>query len=279
LIESPLKKNLFILNKKSLIFLLSEKENQKILHSQKIFLRPEKKKFSEDLSPPRNRRPEDISPPRTIKSSEDLSPPRKEPPIKPEGSRKSGLISGTEIQRQVAEEEKLAREARAKLDPVAAGKGAETIYRDKKGRPLTMLNKLLNPESIGVEEEYEWGGGKKDREVEEEKKRFEEEEKGKPYRGTTLDDEKLNQEYRDAVRFGDPMAHLLARRLEKKKKKNKSLKKEYTGFCPPNRFGIRPGYEWDGVDRSNHYEANLFTTINERSAQEELALRVAQEDM
>jgi len=119
----------------------------------------------------------------------------------------------------VVEEEKLAREARAKLDPVAAGKGAETIYRDKKGRPLTMLNKLLNPEATGVEEEYEWGGGKKDREVEEEKKRFEEEEKGKPYRGTTLDDEKLNQEYRDAVRFGDPMAHLLARRLEKKKKK------------------------------------------------------------
>jgi pre-mRNA-splicing factor CWC26 len=137
----------------------------------------------------------------------------------------------------------------------------------------------MNSEATTAEDEYEWGGGKKDKEAEEEKKRFEEEDKGKPYRGTTLDDEKLNQEYRDAVRFGDPMAHLLARRLEKKKRKNKSMKREYTGFCPPNRFGIRPGFEWDGVDRSNHYEENLFTTINERSAQEELALRVAQEDM
>jgi len=52
------------------------------------------------------------------------------------------------------------------------------------------------------------------------KKRFEEEEKGKPYRGVTLDDEKLNEEYRDAVRFGDPMAPLLARRIEKKKQES-----------------------------------------------------------
>jgi len=124
----------------------------------------------------------------------------------------------------------------------------------------------------GVEE-------KKTEKLKKKKKRFEEEEKGKPYRGTTLDDEKLNQEYRDAVRFGDPMAHLLAKRLEKKKNKGKSKKKEYTGFCPPNRFGIRPGYEWDGVDRSNHYEANLYTLINERGAQEEIALKYAQEDM
>jgi len=75
------------------------------------------------------------------------------------------------------------------------------------------------------------------------------------------------------------MAALLARRLEKKKKKSKSNKREYTGYCPPNRFGIRPGYQWDGVDRSNHYEATLFTRINEQSAQEEMALRIAQEDM
>jgi len=142
-----------------------------------------------------------------------------------------------------------------------------------------MLNKLLNPDYKVEDEQYEWGGGKKDKEAEEEKKRFEEEDKGKPYRGTTLSDEKLNQEYRDAVRFGDPMAHLLARRLEKKKRKSKSFKKEYTGFCPPNRFGIKPGYEWDGADRSNQYEANLYKLMNERSAQEEIALRTAQEDM
>jgi len=78
----------------------------------------------------------------------------------------------------------------------------------------------MNFETQTEEDQYEWGGGKKDKEAEEQKKRFEEEEKGKPYRGVTLDDEKLNEEYRDAVRFGDPMAPLLARRIEKKKQES-----------------------------------------------------------
>jgi len=81
-------------------------------------------------------------------------------------------MSGQEIQRQQAEQLKQAKEARAKLDPVAAGKGADTIYRDKKGRPLTILNKLLNSDTKTPEDEYEWGGGKKDKEAEEEKKTY-----------------------------------------------------------------------------------------------------------
>jgi pre-mRNA-splicing factor CWC26 len=266
----------------------------------------ESNKTTADLSPPRNKKRPDISPPRpshrneksptrnnqseSNKTTADLSPPRDRTKIKienpstrekspPKTAQKTGLISGQDIQKHHEDQVRQRRENRDKLDAVAAGKGAETIYRDKKGRPLTMLNKLLNPESQTQEEQYEWGGGKKDKEAEEEKKRIEEEEKGKPYRGATLDDEKLNQEYRDAVRFGDPMAHLLAKRIDKKRKKASSSKKVYQGFCPPNRFGIKPGYQWDGVDRSNQYEANLYKLINERGAQEEIALRFAQEDM
>jgi len=57
------------------------------------------------------------------------------------------------------------------------------------------------------------------------------------------------------------------------------MKKEYQGYCPPNRFGIRPGFEWDGVDRSNAYEANLFKFQNEKKAKEEMELRWATEDL
>lgn len=55
--------------------------------------------------------------------------------------------------------------------------------------------------------------------------------------------------------FNDPMAKVL------KKKKNDKIKKisiklgklcKYT--APPNRFEIKAGHRWDGVDRGNGYE-------------------------
>uniref|UniRef100_A0A6B2L883 Pre-mRNA-splicing factor CWC26 n=1 Tax=Arcella intermedia TaxID=1963864 RepID=A0A6B2L883_9EUKA len=202
-------------------------------------------------------------------------------------AKKGGLFTAAEMEVETQKKLKEASAARASMDPQAAGKGAETIYRDKKGRPLTMLNKMVNNTD---EEQYEWGGGKKlTKEEDEEKRRFEEEQKGMPYRGATTEDEQLNEEYRNAVRFGDPMAELLAKKIKKRERKRmKKLgivpkpvipKKEYKGYCPPNRFGIKPGFEWDGIDRSNGYEKTYFERINERKAREDMEVRWAQEDL
>ncbi|KAL7298743.1 hypothetical protein TKK_0008493 [Trichogramma kaykai] len=55
--------------------------------------------------------------------------------------------------------------------------------------------------------------------------------------------------------------------------------KLYSGSFMPKRFGIKPGFQWDGVDRSNGYENKWFEQQNKKKAVKEEAYKWSIADM
>ena len=195
-----------------------------------------------------------------------------------------GLVSGTRF--KGAEEEirrKKAAEA-ADINPELSGKDAETVYRDKRGRKLDMLNEFMRQqakrEGKEVEEareQYEWGRGTVQKESE---KRFEDELsniKDQPF-ARTVDDVHLEDMRRTEIRDGDPMAEFV--RKKQQTLSGKPARPTYKGPPPnPNRYGIRPGYRWDGCDRGNGFEDKLNKRKAEGNIRSEQAYRYATSDM
>ncbi|KAJ2898225.1 hypothetical protein MKZ38_004051 [Zalerion maritima] len=79
-----------------------------------------------------------------------------------------------------------------------------------------------------------------------------------------VDDEDMNKELKEKERWNDPMARFLAEKQILETKKARKGRPVYTGSAPPNRYGIRPGYRWDGVDRGNGFEAERFKALNRK---------------
>ncbi|KAK7431393.1 Pre-mRNA-splicing factor cwc26 [Neonectria magnoliae] len=149
-------------------------------------------------------------------------------------------------------------------------KEEETVYRDATGRRIDISMKRAEARRVAAEAEEKERAAiealKGDVQLEEARKRRANLEDARLMKfARTADDEEMNDELKEQDRWNDPMMQFLA---EKKgigaKGKNSKRKPVYAGAAPPNRYGIKPGYRWDGVDRGNGFEGERFKAINRR---------------
>jgi len=184
----------------------------------------------------------------------------------------SGAMAGLQTAEQVTaalkRKEKVEKKAMkdAGLDPT--GKAQETIYRDASGRVINVAMKRAEMRAKAEEEER-----KKQEELENRKgdvQKREKEARKEALQGAKVmglarhaDDATMNAELKERERWNDPMAQLISsKKASSKTRSGKISGKSYQGAFEPNRYGIRPGWRWDGVDRGNGFERKWFAARN-----------------
>ena len=199
-----------------------------------------------------------------------------------ESGAKAGLQTAAEV--AAAIERKQKREIEEYKRSTITAKETKTTYRDATGRRLDPM--LRRAEARAQQEQHE-RAEKEAKAAEEERqkdlrlglaqRRAAEEARLALQRqetqkfANTKDDEEYNAELKERERWNDPAAAFLSNEAKEKKKAKRFGRNVpvYMGAAPPNRFGIRPGYRWDGVDRSNGFEKLWFQKQNEKRAWKE----------
>ncbi|ETI23357.1 hypothetical protein G647_05158 [Cladophialophora carrionii CBS 160.54] len=197
-----------------------------------------------------------------------------------------------------------AKRSKYTKDTAASSEGPEeeeeTIYRDATGRRIDVS--LKRAEARAAEQEKMRAEKKAKEDAMGEVQRRERDEKRKQLDeakfltlGRGIDDEVMNDELRGKIRWDDPMAEYMAQKRADEAAKEDAddgphrtgsarrgaksrgasavgRKKVYTGPpAAPNRYGILPGWRWDGVDRSNGFEKEWFQARSKKGRMEELS--------
>lgn len=236
----------------------------------------------------------------------DLSPPRKRRKGSPHLTEepKTGLVSGQDIKEEIFKKKESDWLRYREMDPTVSGRDAEPVYRNKvtgermsKDEFLKSQKKVHKKEEKPKEIKLEWGKGLAQKREAEARLQELEVEKDKPF-ARSRDDPELDKMLKERVRWGDPMAHLVKKKhLEQVLPDlGEGAKMKESGFiipqeipshswirrgldAAPNRYGIKPGRHWDGVDRSNGTEKELFKRTNDKRATEREAYLWSVSDM
>ncbi|XP_076651315.1 BUD13 homolog isoform X2 [Halictus rubicundus] len=172
----------------------------------------------------------------------------------------------------------------SKLSKEVPGVAQAVVLRDSKtGRKRNLEAEAAEEREkqkrqTELNEKYaKWGKGLKQVEDREEKLKDDLYEMSKPL-ARYADDVDLDKRLREQEREGDPMLEYIKQK-QIKEGKRKPDRPTYEGSYMPNRFGIKPGYRWDGVDRSNGYEKRWFEAQNAKTALQEEAYKWSTSDM
>jgi pre-mRNA-splicing factor CWC26 len=159
------------------------------------------------------------------------------------------------------------------------GRDAKTIYRDRHGRIVDMEKVAAQTEAKmerfeqDKADQLKYKAGVAQEKMREAAMRRLQEETHAPL-AVYKDNREHNEKLKEIDRWGDPMSGLTS---SKTKKGDKPRYKGPPG--PPNRFGIEPGYRWDGVDRGNGFETKFFQAKYARQTLSEEAYKWSSEDM
>ena len=230
-----------------------------------------------------------LAPPPT--SSEDKAKKsKKEKGAKMTDGTSTGLVSAAQVIMEAEMKRKAEQERLAKLSDEQSGRGATTNYRDKATGKLIDDDEIKRRAEVAKPKERErpmWSAGIEQAKQAQQFAKDLEKAKDTPFAHADIDAE-FEDKQRDAMRFGDPMAHLSRKKREKESLNlppvlqglgisMKELQK--SGFiipqdvpahswlrqgigAPHNRYQIKPGRHWDGVDRGTGFEAKMFKKKN-----------------
>jgi pre-mRNA-splicing factor CWC26 len=200
--------------------------------------------------------------------------------LRMESGAKAGLQTAAEVAAAINKKQDEEKQKAEQVLKEMGGAAQETIYRDASGRIINVAmkraearKKAEDEDRKKLEKEKAARGDVQNAEAAKRKQQLQDAKTMTIAR--YADDEELNDELKERGHWNDPASGFL-----RKKKAGRSItgKPLYQGAFQPNRYGIRPGHRWDGVDRGNGFESQWFNSRNRKANVEKLEYQWQQDE-